>query len=466
MVPPEIIEVFDNDKILKALINCDPDFVSSTNPVKIEKNQSFIVDLDKLEDPEDILSDDLGAWEQTKTRSKWYNVVLTENGNAKKVTKVKDHSHGAYQVCRRPFVNKSDKSLKKTIVNVILPNGEHFNLIFVRYYFEGPEHAITVAPHGNSSKSSIPYLRTYQSTVNKLKESVTKGKGVKNILHDVEHQVGGLQNCKSEGALPRSTRQVQYLKDESKEKDPIFAITTKMKLQVEMEGEKFIRAYSLDDDSPKVVLFTDDQVDDLVNFCCNDIHGHKSMLYVDVTFQLGPFYVLLTSYQNTTLVTKTTGRCPIMIGPTLLCMLKDKATYLTLFQKLTALVPGLKLYLQGYSTDGEEALRQCLAQEFERSLSFLCKVHLQRNIKEKCQKLHMSESSISLILDDIFGSDGLVNAETKAEYTRRYEELQREWDELERMETKKDPKFSKYFRTHKHDDIWNHATPKVPLRYT
>ena len=125
------------------------------------------------------MSDDLGAWEQTKTRSKSYNVVLTEIGNAKKVTKVKDHSYGAYQVCRRPFINKSDRSLKKTTVNIILPNGEHFNLIFVRYYFEGPEHAIKVAPHGNSSNSSVPYLRTYQSQVKKLKESVTKGKGVK-----------------------------------------------------------------------------------------------------------------------------------------------------------------------------------------------------------------------------------------------------------------------------------------------
>ena len=139
------------------------------------------------------------------------------------------------------------------------------------------------------------------------------------------------------------------------------------------EGDKFIRMYSLDDESPKIVLFSDDQLEDLVNFCCNDLPGHKSMLFVDVTFQLGPFYVLQTSYQNTTLLHKTTGRCPAMIGPTMLCMLKDKATYLTLFQKLTALVPGLKMYLQGYSTDGEEALRSSLAQEFGRSLSFLCK---------------------------------------------------------------------------------------------
>ena len=54
-------------------------------------------------------------------------------------------------------------------------------------------------------------------------------------------------------------------------------------------GEKFIRVYSLDDDSPKVILFTDEQLAAIANFCCNDVNGHKSILYDDVTFQLGPF---------------------------------------------------------------------------------------------------------------------------------------------------------------------------------
>ena len=159
----------------------------------------------------------------------------------------------------------------------------------MRYYFEGPEHTIQDKPHGNSKSASIAYLRTYRSTIKKLKQSVDGGKGVKNILHEVENQVGGLENCPSEGSLPRSNRQVQYVKDQSKEKDPIYAITTKIKMQAQTGGENFIRAYSLDDESPKVVLYTDDQVDDIINCSCNDVHGHKSMLYVDVTFQLGPF---------------------------------------------------------------------------------------------------------------------------------------------------------------------------------
>ena len=121
------------------------------------------------------------------------------------------------------------------------------------------------------------------------------------------------------------------------------------------DGEKFIRAYFLDDDSPKVILFTDEELDDIANFCCNDVDGHKSILYVHVTFQLGPFFVLVTSYRNTTLYTKNSSHpvYPVLLGPVMLCMLKDKATYITLFQKITARLPGVKAYLQVYCTDGE-----------------------------------------------------------------------------------------------------------------
>ena len=91
----------------------------------------------------------------------------------------------------------------------------------------------------------------------------------------------------------------------------------------------------MDEDSPKVVLFTDQQWDDIASFCCNDIDGHKAILYVDVSFQLGSLFVLVTSYQNTTLYTKNSSLsvCPVLLGPIMLCMLKDKASYITLFQK-------------------------------------------------------------------------------------------------------------------------------------
>lgn len=109
--------------------------------------------------------------------------------------------------------------------------------------------------------------------------------------------------------------------------------------------------------------------------------------------------------------------------------------------------------MQAYSTDGEEALRQCKV-----------KVHLMRNIEDKCH--HMSEASTTQIVNDIFGSDGLVNAQTKEEYSSKFDlDVRQKWDNLERMETDQDPKFSTYLEQHKLHDVWNHSTLKVLLKF-
>lgn len=132
---------------------------------------------------------------------------------------------------------------------------------------------------------------------------------------------------------------------------------------------------------------------------------------------MGPFFVLVTSYRNTTPYTKNSSPrvCPVLLGPIMLCMLKDKASYITLFQKMTARIPGLKVYLQAYCTDGEKALREALGQEFERSVAFVCKIHEKQNIKDKCSKLQPSNAVGKVIVDDIFGSEGLVQASTETE---------------------------------------------------
>ena len=115
----------------------------------------------------------------------------------------------------------------------------------------------------------------------------------------------------------------------------------------------------------------------------------------------------------------------------MLCMLKDKSMYLTLFQKLSAQVPGLQVNLKGYCTDSEEALRQALAQVFPNSVSLLCKVHAQKNIEEKCRKLRFSQSLTDGIVNDIFRSGGLVFASSYEEYNLMLDCLIKKWDTQE-----------------------------------
>ena len=96
-------------------------------------------------------------------------------------------------------------------------------------------------------------------------------------------------------------------------------------------------------------------------------------------------------------------------------MPKDNYTYLTLFQKLSAQVPGLPVSLKGYCTNSE-ALRQALVQVFPSLVSLLYKVHVQKNIEEKCRKLQFLQSPSDGIMNDIFGSGGVVFASSYEEY--------------------------------------------------
>eukprot|EP00112_Aurelia_sp_Birch-Aquarium-sp1_P002574 Seg1285.4 transcript_id=Seg1285.4/GoldUCD/mRNA.D3Y31 product="hypothetical protein" protein_id=Seg1285.4/GoldUCD/D3Y31 len=146
----------------------------------------------------------------------------------------------------------------------------------------------------------------------------------------------------------------------------------------------------------------------------------------------------------------------------MMCLLKDKETYLTLFQKLASKVPGLQLYLQGYCTDSEKALRNALAQEFPRALQFLCYIHIKRNISEKClSKFNLSRQLTDTILADIFSESGLVSCQSFSAFNDMVKQLKSKWDLLEEKERMGTAKFSKYFEKCKEKDIMYHMLPKI-----
>ena len=94
-------------------------------------------------------------------------------------------------------------------------------------------------------------------------------------------------------------------------------------------------------------------------------------------------------------------------------MLKDECTYLTVFQKMTAQMPGLKAHLQGYASDHEKSLRNAFAREFPAAVSYICVVHAKRNISEKCSELGLLKSLSLEIIKDIFRQGGLLYCKTR-----------------------------------------------------
>ena len=91
-------------------------------------------------------------------------------------------------------------------------------------------------------------------------------------------------------------------------------------------GDSIIQKIQTNNFSYDVVLFNDRIIKNIANFCCTNDVNLKSALCFDFTFDLGknpPYYVLVASFQNTSLINKSTKKSPAILGPILICHKKD-----------------------------------------------------------------------------------------------------------------------------------------------
>ncbi|CAH3126511.1 unnamed protein product [Porites lobata] len=307
--------------------------------------------------------------------------------------------------------------------------------------------------HGNRTSSNMPYLRTKTSTKRSIAEKAQQY-GPKRALFQVRKEAGGVCGVDSTGTLPRNENQVKYIKKKQQEpgpanKDPLASV---MELQ-KTTFRGFIREIVCND-LPTVMLFTDRQLNNIVKFCCHKRSNQVSELGVDLTFQLGPFYLLVTSYRNTVLQVKGTNRHPSCIGPVMICMTKEESTYLSFIHCLNREIPGLSQHLHATGTDDECALKNALAAGFQHAAPLLCYIHSERNVKAKGRKLGLSSALVERICQDLYRQgSGLIWSSSREQFDARAAVLMKEWETLERSEKGGPPMFAEYFRAHKLEDM-------------
>ena len=69
LIPPGVLCEFTNNEVVPFIIKAKRfhgHLIASTNPVRVQNNVYFLVDLDQLQEPEDLHSDDMGCWNQSK----------------------------------------------------------------------------------------------------------------------------------------------------------------------------------------------------------------------------------------------------------------------------------------------------------------------------------------------------------------------------------------------------------------
>ena len=134
------------------------------------------------------------------------------------------------------------------------------------------------------------------------------------------------------------------------------------------------------------------------------------MLYF--TFDLGkspPYFALVLTYQNTSLISKQTKKNPTMHSPILLCHKKDEDRVHVLCQSILQSCPGLKNSLKVVGGDGKKSISNAVCSSFPALILLLSHKHMEENIER-----HLSgftEVKKEMIITQLFGNSytyGLV----------------------------------------------------------
>ena len=422
----------------------------SSHPTHINSNCAFVVDTSKLRDSNDIKCDDCGVWKQTKTATNHLKLTSDEDGTVDFAQSTQSKSKKCYTLIRRHYTCKSAPDLSRHISTLINPHGKVEVCQFIQYRFSGSEHSVDVKPHGNSKKHVKPYKRTCPSTLRELEEEV-KLYPPKRAAFKVEQKRGGIFNVTCEGDLPRDASQASRIKFKrvsctpSSMTDPLQGLVVKFKEQSGQRNQ-FVQAIQLVPD-PTIVLFNDTQIHDIEQFCTQQ--GKTSVLGIDVTFNLGPFYVTVCTYQNLKVITDS-GIHPIMVGPTLIHSSKDQSNFGVLFNEIVKRKPSLATNLKVYGTDGEQAITNAASEAFPFAVHLRCANHLKDNITDHLHKMLLPDAVVKDVLRDIFGTSsekGLIHATAK-DFDAKLSVLEKRWEILEKQHDIAAPKIFKWFRLH------------------
>ena len=278
------------------------DLIAKLVPHQPTDNLTFFIGLDYLDHWKDILCDNLGVWAANGTKSLYYSSRLNRNG---KITLIASKEEDACIKCTRYlFAYPSCKQFKRIVIkitskntNTVVVDWTNLSPILLQYYFEGEKETIVVPSHGNSKKS-VPFFRTKESTKLAIKKKIdplasTDICHTKRLFGDMLQEKGGVEKIRSPADIPRNREQIRNFhkaKNVDKE-DDLTTIIFKCKEESKSHNP-FIREVIA---APELEVFltTDQQLKDIYRFCCNEVNA--GILGVDMTFNIGEYYVTVTS---------------------------------------------------------------------------------------------------------------------------------------------------------------------------
>ena len=436
-------------------------------PVGLKENIFFVVKNEKnsqkrLNGGRSSFTDDCGVWtskaSSTKKTSFYHDgqrLKSTEQKSSQYCTRIKGQwvplspqpNDDDIVIMRRFYATlKRKEDFKKRVTWIEKTSSKMTDCrdkAVVEYLGLFPE---TQSVHGNNKKAGNEYVRTSETVKEKIATKV-KQLGPRNVYSDmildaddsleVPRNLKQVQNMKHRIACEKRTgRGEEHRKNTADGLQTVFNMINDHPFVQEVLGNK--------GKPPMVILYTEDQLNDVKNFCTSSSGTDKSVLGIDRTFNVGPCYLTLTVFKQTNLLRSSTQSPPIMLGPTFLHWDGSCETYQRFFSHLrTKLDTDLDTEI-GFSelvvgTDEEKALMKAIRQSFPEATQLLCYRHLEENVRRYLQhKVGVNDGIKNEIVATIFGKDGLLHTKDSFAFDFKVLELTNKFLDIA-------PQFKNYF---------------------
>ena len=269
---------------------------------------TFVLDTSSFDHPDDFKADDNGSFRNIGTKYEF--VELDDEGNVTRIEKPESLCQGQFKLSRTYWVHSSTTVFKRRVITLEDHEGGALPMAILQYSNTGKED-VKVEAHKNSKRNHQPYYATATSTRKRIEEKTKSQMGPSSIFDELYESGGGIVESMSFASQLRGFSQVKYERKKLRQqhsKDTLSEIIDKCK---QSNGE-FLHSLQV---SPniRVVLATKAQVADLVKYCCNP-EGF-SIFGIDVTYDIGDFFVTTTTYRHLMLIDKESQTHPNFPGP-------------------------------------------------------------------------------------------------------------------------------------------------------
>ena len=384
--------------------------------------------------------DDCGIWDSSKGTTPKTSYLILPGGGLKKIVKRKDLDNlyciekkakgkKVYEPLQpQPTDNdiltihryyaflKADNTYKKRVS--WLSSGGNTQIAIAEYIGNYPG----LGPHGNS-KYKTEYMRTPHYVMVEMGELLKSNKPqqVYDKLTLKYDELSGPANCQQ--VYDKKKRDVNNKRKENGHEynrnnfaDHIKEIENRVSA-----NDHFIRSVvRLNGKSPCIILYTDEQIEDLKTLCCSG----QTVWGLDKTFNLCDMHVTMSSYKQLSVTRDTSSEPPLFFGPMYIHDNSDFESYSIFFSHIKAKLSGIDTSKLVIGTDDERALVNAITSSFSESRHILCSRHIRQNINQKLTDAAVDKSDRNMLLNKMFGEDGIINANDTVCFEEKCEEVE------------------------------------------